>query len=217
MTEQGIPPGMRLLDGVPVPVEAGGATVRAVTRQGTDPGRTTLLLDNHRRVHGCVDCVFTAEHWQTTANHREADHGIPYPGRIRPRTDVAINARHGTVVATNGHKQLELETRLEPSAGSAQPKRPHAKRPAGDPQRLFQLPSQVITGMLQMTMDEVIATAASSYSAGKRIEDMGAALQEVSADRDLWRAKYRALEREVKKAGASLIKIGDALMTKGED
>lgn len=98
---RGLPPGMRLLNGVPVPISVDGLAVKSVTAivDGPHAGRTKLVLDDDSKIQGCVDCIFTHTHWPAVAGHRERDHGGPHLTRNRGKQPAAT---------ANGQGQLEL-------------------------------------------------------------------------------------------------------------
>jgi hypothetical protein len=199
MTVLAVPDGMRILDGIPVPVSVNGVAVESVRRaadEGVHWGRTHLVLANMDTTQGCVDCVYTHKHWQLIAKHRHQAHGAQVAWRNRWNSP-------------NGHTQLELTEKAndEPIVVDVEPPSEPAAEP---PRRILQWTSELIAAIGPMTIDEVLTTAASSYAAGKRIED-------ITADRDYWRAKYKALEREVRSAARLLGKASDTLSKKGED
>lgn len=154
-----VPEGMRIKDGIPVPLSVHGRLVTAVERAAHDGvhfGRTRLTLTDGTTLQGCVDCPFTHPHWTALLRHREQAHGAPRATRQR--------RRHEDDEA-NGHQQLAIESgtavhaELVPASTGVV---------ASAPLRLSGLPD----GVLDMTLREVLVFAGGVWAAGQKLEQM---------------------------------------------
>ena len=204
MTVTSLPEGMTIIDGVPAPVYVNGIRVKSAKRaaeEGVHYGRTNLTLENNQTTQGCVDCRFTHPHWAALARHRHEEHGAD----VAWRNGWATGAR-----ATKEHTQLELTAQASDGPPVIQRPTVAEARPAIEAKRILSMPSEILTAFLSMTLDEVFATAGSSFASGK-------ALEEMTKDRDYWRSRYKALEREVKPLIKLAGKTRDVLNNKDGD
>lgn len=109
------PKGMRLLDGIPVPihVEVDGVTVEVQSvKLGSGEGafhagRTQLYLANGGSVQGCIDCPTTHTHWSAILRHREHEHGAPHAAR-KSRKQKAGEGQPGQLELASSPQQLEF-------------------------------------------------------------------------------------------------------------